>query len=121
MISKTKISKRTIKKTNPELVKTINLAKKNNHLGLAKILAGPTRQQIKINLTELNELNEKNIIVPGKVLGSGEIKKKLNISALSFSEQAEEKLKKQGCDIKTILRELENNPKLTGVKILQNY
>lgn len=107
------------KKTNPELVKTIYLAKKNNHLELAKILAGSTRQQVKINLTELNDSNEKNIIVPGKVLGSGDIKKKLNVSALSFSKGAEEKLKKQGCEIKTIRKEIETNPELKGVKILK--
>jgi large subunit ribosomal protein L18e len=118
MISKTKISKRMNKKTNPELVKTIYLAKKNNHLELAKILSGSTRQQIKVNLTEINDSTEKNIIIPGKVLGSGEIKKKLTISALSFSKQAKEKLKKQGCEIRTIKKEIEMNPELKGVKIL---
>ena len=56
MISKTKIQRKTKKKTNPELVKTIMLAKKNNHLKLANKLSGPTRQQARVNLSELNEI-----------------------------------------------------------------
>ena len=78
-ISKTKISKRTKRKTNPELVETIELAKKNNLLELAKKLSGPTRLQSKINLDELNKLKENKVLVVGKVLGGGQINKKISI------------------------------------------
>jgi len=118
MISKTQISKRKKKKRNPELVKTIELAKKNNLLVLGKKLSGPTKLHSKINLDELNDLEDNKIIVVGKVLGMGSINKKISISALSFSEQAKEKLKKVDCEIKTIKQEIEKNPKLEGVKII---
>lgn len=121
MISKTKIQRKAKKKTNTELVETIFLAKKNNHLKLANKLSGSTRKQLRINVGELNEIgekNENNILVPGKILGEGEIKKKITISALSFSEQARDKLKKAGCEIRTINQEIEHNPTLKGVKIL---
>lgn len=118
MISKTKINERMRKKTNQELVDTIFLAKKNNQVELAKRLTVPTRQRLIVNITNLNELKEDKIIIPGKVLGTGDIKKKLNILALSYSEQAKEKLKKAGCEAKTIKQELEKNPKLTGYKII---
>lgn len=118
MISKTKILKKARKKTNSELVETILLAKKNNHLNLAKKLAVPARKQPSINLNEINKINEKKIIFPGKILGQGEINKKISISALSFSKQAEEKLKKAGCKIMTIKNELMENPKLSEVKII---
>ncbi len=118
MISKTKINYRAGRKKNLSLVRTILLAKKNNQLELAKILSGPTRQQSRLNLDELNKLNEKIIIVTGKVLGSGNIEKKISVSALGFSEQAKEKLKKAGCETKTIFEELEKNPELKGVKII---
>lgn len=118
MISKTKIHKRMQRKRNPELVNTILLAKKNNLLELAKRLSAPTRKQSSINLEELNKLKEDKVIVVGKVLGSGEIKKKTSIAALGFSKQAKEKLKKAGCEVKTIKQEIEKNSKLTGVKIL---
>ncbi len=118
MISKTKINSRMKRKRNPELVKTIFLAKKNNLLELAQKLSGPTRKQSSVNLNQLNEIKEEKIIVVGRVLGGGEIKRKISISALGFSEQAKEKLKKTGCEIKTIKQEIEKNPKLSGVKIL---
>lgn len=118
MISKTQIAKRTKKKRNMELVRTIELAKKNNLLDLAKRLTGPTRQQTSINLRELNDVEEKSVVVVGRVLGQGEIEKKMTIAALGFSEQAKEKLKKHGCEIKTIKQEIESNKTLKGVKIL---
>jgi large subunit ribosomal protein L18e len=118
MISKTQLSKRIKKKRNQELVRTIELAKSKNFLDLGKKLSGPTKLQKRINLNQLNQLDESKIIVTGKVLGQGDIKKKISISALGFSKQAEEKLKKAGCEIKTIIKDLENLKDLKGVKII---
>jgi len=119
-ISKTSIRKKTQRKTNPYLVETINLAKKNNLLELAKKLTRPTKLQVKVNLTELNEdvKDGEKIMLPGKVLGSGNINKKIVICALSFSNGATEKLKKAGCEIKTIKKEIEDNKTLKGVRII---
>lgn len=119
MISKTQISKRIKKKTNPELVETIELAKKNNLLDLAKKLSGPTRKQVKINLEDLSKLKEEKILVVGKVLSKGEINKKIKIAGLGFSEQAKEKLKKAGCKIFTVKQAIEKNKKLEGVKVIK--
>ena len=112
-ISKTKINKRMKKKTNPELVETLLLAKKVNP-ELAKILSGPTRKRITKNLDEINKESKEGgtVIVPGKVLGDGELTKKIRIIALGFSESALKKLK----DKSTILEELKKG-KITG-KIL---
>ena len=118
MISKTQISKRTLRKKNPEIVKTILMAKKNNLLELAKRLSGPISKYTKINLEELNKLDDKKVMVVGKVLGSGEIDKQIKVSALGFSKQAEEKLIKANCEVKTIKDEIESNNKLEGVKII---
>ena len=101
-ISKTKISKRIKKKTNPELVETIELAKKNNLLDLAKKLSKPTRLQSKVSIEKLSKLKEDKIIVIGKVLSQGEIEKKIEVAALGFSEQAKIKLNKAGCKMMTI-------------------
>jgi large subunit ribosomal protein L18e len=117
-LSKTKISKKTKRKTNFELIETIELAKKNNLLELAHKLSGPTRLQKKIDLEDLNKLKENKILVVGKVLGKGEIERKISVFALSFSESALEKLKKKGCEIKTIKQEIEKNKKLEGIKII---
>ena len=108
MISKTKISKRMERKTNPELVETISLAKKNNQLELAKKLSSSTKNQSKINLDDLNKLKESKIIVVGKVLGKGQIERKVEVAALGFSESAESKLKKSGSKIMLIKDAVKN-------------
>ena len=90
------------RKTNPELVETILLAKKNNQLELAKKLSSSTKNQSKINLDDLNESKENKVIVVGKVLGKGTIERKIEIAALGFSESAENKLKKSGSKIMLI-------------------
>jgi len=117
MISKTQINKRIKKKINPEIVETINLAKKNNLLELAKKLSGPSRLYKNINLDELDKLKDDKILVVGKVLGSGEVSRKIKISALAFSEQARGKLKKAGCEISKIKDEIKSK-KINEFKVV---
>jgi large subunit ribosomal protein L18e len=118
MISKTKIKKGKKRKTNSEIVKTINIAKKNNLMILGKKLSGPTRKYIKVNIDDLNELEGNKIMIVGKVLSSGNINKKIEISAMGFSKKAREKLEIAGCKARTIREEIEKDPKLEGVKII---
>lgn len=94
------------------------LAKAKSLLELGKKLTGPTKKQAKVNVGELNELDEKSVIVVGRVLGQGEIEKKMTVAALGFSEQAKEKLKNAGCEMRTIKEEIEKNSSLKGVKII---
>jgi large subunit ribosomal protein L18e len=118
MISKTKINKRMKNKRNPTLAEAIFIAKKNNNLDLAKKLSRSTRKHAAINLSELSELKEDKVIIVGRILGGGEIKKKMSVYALGFSSQAKEKLAKAGCETKTIYEEIKKNPKLSGVKVI---
>ncbi|MBR9705846.1 hypothetical protein GOV14_02305 [Candidatus Pacearchaeota archaeon] len=118
MISKTKIAKRTKKKTKPEIVETINLAKKNNLLKVAKKLSSPIKLHTKINVGDLADLKSSKILVIGKVLGSGEITQKLTIAALDFSKDAREKLKEKGCTIMTIKKAIDQDSKLKDFKII---
>jgi large subunit ribosomal protein L18e len=120
--SKTKIEKHVKKKTNPELVKTIISAKKNdNWIEIASILSGPRRKRININLREINDIAKQGeiIVVPGKVLSQGEISKKVKIVALSLSEKAKEKLLKSKYDFSSIIEEIKLNPGAKGIKILK--
>lgn len=118
MISKTQISKRATRKRNPELVKTIELAKKNGMLELSKKLSSPRSNHTSINLDALDKVDGDKVVVVGKVLGSGDIDKKKTICALGFSQQAKKKLKKAGCEVKSIKDEIEKNKELKGVKII---
>ena len=118
MLSKTQITKRTEKKRNPEIVETIDLAKKEGLLDLAKKLSAPKSKYKNVNLSDLDKLEKDKVLVIGKVLGQGEISKKIKISALGFSEQASEKLKKTGCEVRSIRDEIKKNKKLEGVEII---
>lgn len=122
MKSKTKISKQLVRKTNPELVETILLAKKNAAWNeIASILSGSRRKRKNVNLNELDKLigNEKVMVVPGKVLSEGDFSKKAKIVALSFSEKAKEKLLNAKSEVSSILEEIKSNPSAKDVKVLK--
>ncbi len=74
-------------------------------LGYLKTLASkPKRQRISVNLYKLDRLSKANesIVVPGKVLGEGEIKKSINITAIDFSASALTKLKGSKSNVVTL-------------------
>ena len=121
MKSNTKISKQLQRKLNPELVKTILVCKKNKEWKkVAEILTRPTREKIIINLDKINSETKEGdtVIVPGKVLSQGEIDKKIRIAALSFSEKAQEKLKKTKSEVVSILDEIKINKNAQGIKVI---
>ena len=112
--SKTKINRRMRQKTNTFLAESIFLAKKAGLVELANELAKPTRIQANVNVGKIQSSKAEVIIVPGKVLSLGEIKRKVKVYALNFSEEAEKKLAAAGCEHKTILEALRKGEKLKG-------
>ena len=122
MKSKTKIQKQISKKKNPELVETIVLAKKNEKwLEIAHILSGSSRNKIQINLNKIDKNSKQGelIIIPGKILSLGELTKKVKVVGLNFSEKAQEKLKKAGCEVILLKDEIKKNKDAKGIKILK--
>ena len=110
------------KKTNSEIVKTIILAKKNNKwIKLAYQLSGSTRKYSSVNLDEIDKKSKEGdtLVVLGKVLGSGNLNKKVRVCALGFSASAVEKLKKTKSEISSLADEIKKNPKAEGIKILK--
>ena len=110
------------RKLNHELDETIFKAKKNDKwLDVAALLSSPRSKKISVNLDKIDKESKEGdtLIVPGKVLSKGEISKKVRIAALSFSEQAEKKLKAKNCEIISLKEEIEKNPKAAGVKIIK--
>ena len=121
-MSKTKLKSRARKKTAPEIVQTILIARKNPAwLKVAKIIAGPRRLQPAINLSEIDKNSEigDTILVPGKILSKGEITKKIKLCALSISAQAKEKLKSTKSEFVHIIDEINKNKKAEGIKIIK--
>lgn len=119
-ISKTKIDRRMKAKTNPELSRLIIALKKINP-EVAKIIAMPRRKKVEINLEQIEkECKEgEKILVPGKVLGSGMLNKKVKIVALAVSKDAEEKIKKSKAEFVLLKEEIKKNQKLNDLRILR--
>jgi len=117
MISKTKIKERAVRKTNEHLAEAIFLARKAGLMEIARALSSPARKRASVNVRKLNILKAETAIVPGKVLGSGNIDKKMKIYAIGFSKEASKKLKKAGCECELIfeaLKKLKKGEKIKG-------
>lgn len=118
--SKTKIEQQLQKKTNPALVETIVLAKRNPAwIEVASILTAPGRKSKSANLSQIEKLEGEMIVVPGKVLSQGEITKKVKVVATKFSEKALQKLKDAGCEALTIKEAIKINKDGKGLTILK--
>ena len=121
-ISRTKIKSNLRKKTSPVIIEAIMLAKKHQPwLGLARLLSGPSSNYSSFNLSEISKHAKEGdtILVVGKVLGEGDLTKKVRLVALSIAHSANEKLKKTKSEFVTIAEEIKKNPKAEGVKILR--
>ena len=89
---------------NKEIQELVGSLKKKESKLLSRIaddLSKSSRQRREINLSRISRFTKENemIIVPGKVLGGGEISHKVTISAYKFSESALSKLKKNGSTV----------------------
>ena len=113
--------------SNPVLIEIINELKKksleqkvNLWKRIATDLEKSTRQRRIVNLSKISKHAKENdtIIVPGKVLGSGEISHKLTISAFQFSQGAKEKLEKGGAKIVSLLEICKESPAGKKIKII---
>ncbi|UCD03375.1 MAG: 50S ribosomal protein L18e [Candidatus Aenigmatarchaeota archaeon] len=86
---------------------------------LAKKLNRPRRKAYEVNLFSLERYaGKETVIVPGYVLGTGDITKPVNVAALKFSAKAEEKIKKAGGKVMDVFDFVESRPNLKTVKIM---
>ena len=87
---------------------------------VAQKLSKPKKDSIRVNLSKLNKITKENdiIVVPGKVLGDGEINHKITIAAFTFSESAKNKLIAKKNTMQTIEELLEINPTGSNIKII---
>ena len=118
---KTQIERKLRRKTDVNLIETIIKSKKNpNWIKTSNIISGSTKKQVSINLDEIDKKAKDNetIVIHGKVLGVGEVNKKIKIVALDFSSSAKEKLKKAGIEMREIKDEIKENPDAKNIHIL---
>ncbi len=114
--------------TNPELASTIGYLKRKGRqlrtplwFAVAENLAKSRRSRIVLNLGQVSRhVNEGDtVVVPGKVLSSGEPVGKLTIAAFKFSPRALVKVEKAGGRCIPISRLVEENPNGTKVRLLR--
>jgi large subunit ribosomal protein L18e len=86
---------------------------------VAEDLEKPSRQRRIVNVFKIDTYAQEGdiVIVPGKVLGEGDLTKKVTVAAFSFSDEARSKISKSG-KVMTIAELIKSNPKGQKVKIL---
>jgi large subunit ribosomal protein L18e len=126
------MSKKTLvkigRKTNPRIPNLIadlkDVSRINDVLiwrDIAKKLERPGQNYAQVNLSKISRYAKDNetVIIPGKVLGAGVINKSVTVAALNFSVTAKQKIIDLGGKCVTIEQILEENPKGSGIRILQ--
>ncbi|MFH1209620.1 MAG: 50S ribosomal protein L18e [archaeon] len=86
---------------------------------IAYELEKPTRKRREVNISKIDKYTKENEIalIPGKVLGSGDLTKKITVSAFQFSQKAKEIINKKGKAI-SIQDLIKDNPKGKKVRII---
>ena len=120
------MSKRTgptnivLRKTADKLLRAYKQSGSKLWRDVAEHLLKPTRKRVAVNLSKINRYAEDGeiVVVPGKVLGSGALKKKVTVAAFSFSEKAIEKIKNSGSSAVTIDGLLDKEVSPSKVRII---
>jgi len=115
------------RKSNPNLIRLIDdllitSAQNNSKVWkeIAERLAKPLQSYAEVNLGKIERYGREGemIIVPGKVLGGGEISKGIDVVAWKFSESAKRKIESAGGRCLTFEDALKENPEGKRVRII---
>jgi len=87
---------------------------------VARELSKPTRRRPSVNVSKIEAyVNDgETVLVPGKVLGSGDLNKKVEVAAFAFSESAKTLIEKRGGKTISIDELMKSNPEGKNVRIL---
>jgi large subunit ribosomal protein L18e len=83
-------------------------------------LALPSSLRVEVNVGRISRISDNGakIFVPGKVLGSGAVDKKLIVGASSFSSSAKQKIEASGGSAISVEQFLKKFPRGSGVTIV---
>lgn len=87
---------------------------------IAKRLEKPSRVWAEVNISRIALYSSRGdmLIVPGKLLGAGDIDHPVTVAAFRASQGAREKITAAGGSVLTIPEMVRKNPKGTGVRIM---
>lgn len=102
-----------------DLIKLSNKTGSGVFKAVADKLSSPASQRPQVNLSRIEKYSkeEETVIVPGKLLGDGNIAKKVTVVAFTASEGAIKKLEKAGGKFISIRDYIANKPD-AKIKIL---
>ena len=115
------------RKSNSTLVKTIADLKEASRKNEAPIwrsiatrLEGPSRNWPSVNVSKLEYNINKNgkAIIPGKLMGTGIITKKMTVAAYSFTTSAKDKIQSAGGKCLTYNELIKSVPKGTNIVVV---
>ncbi|MFT4890683.1 MAG: large subunit ribosomal protein L18e [Halobacteriales archaeon] len=114
-------------KTNPRLTDLIAELKSVSRDGggdvwedVANRLEKPRSTHAEVNLGRIERYakEDETVVVPGKVLGSGVLRKNVTVAAVDFSSTAETKIEQAGEAIQ-LEQALDNNPSGSNVRVIR--
>ncbi len=87
----------------------------------SRLLGAPAGTKVEVNLSRLSRVAKagETIFVPGKVLGSGDIDKKVTVGAFAFSSSAKGKILAKGGSAMSVEDFVKKFPKGSGVKLVK--
>ncbi len=115
------------RKSNSSLVKTImdlkEASRKNDAplwRSIATRLEGSSRNWPSVNVSKLEYNINKNgkAVIPGKLMGTGIVTKKMTVAAYSFTDSAKEKIQSAGGKCLTYNEMIKATPKGTDVMVI---
>ena len=115
------------RKSNSTLVKTIadlkEASRKNEAplwRSIATRLEGPSRNWPSVNVSKLEYNIDKNgkAIIPGKLMGTGILTKKMTVAAYSFTTSAKDKIQSAGGKCLTYNELIKSVPKGTNIVVV---
>lgn len=86
-----------------------------------EMISGSSRSRLsRVNVGKINRLASEGdvIVVPGKVLGSGSVDKRLIVGALAFSASAKRKIESAGGEALSIEELVRTHADAKGVKLI---
>ncbi len=107
-----------------QMVKELKQASTKNDapiwLKLAKLAMKTSSSKRVVNLTRINDVTKEGevIVVPGKILGTGNVSHKITLSSFSISNSAAKKITESGGNIISFKEMIEKFPTGKGVRII---
>ena len=115
-------------KSNPRLRSLIDELRSASHEGdadvwgdVAERLEKPRRTHAEVNLGRIDRYarEDETVVVPGKVLGSGALRKGVTVAAVDFSSTAETKIEQASGNALQLEQILEENLEGKNVRVIR--